>query len=41
MPRQWEIQRTGLHSARAAVRAPAKPHGVSPSNAAWLGAAVS
>ena len=28
MPRQWEIQRTWLHSARAAVRSPAKPNGV-------------
>ena len=28
MPRQWEIQRTWLNSARAAVRSPAKPNGV-------------
>ena len=28
MPRQWEIQRTWLHSAWAAVRSPAKPNGV-------------
>ena len=27
MPRQWEIQRTWLNSARAAVRSPAKPNG--------------
>ena len=27
-PRQWEIQRTWLNSARAAVRSPAKPNGV-------------
>ena len=28
MPRQWEIQRTWLNSARVAVRSPAKPNGV-------------
>ncbi len=28
MPRQWEIQRTWLNLARAAVRSPAKPNGV-------------
>ena len=28
MPRQWEIQRTWLNSARAAVRSPAKSNGV-------------
>ena len=28
MPRQWEIQRTWLNSARAAVHSPAKPNGV-------------
>ena len=28
MPRQWEIPRTWLNSARAAVRSPAKPNGV-------------
>ncbi len=28
MARQWEIQRTWLNSARAAVRSPAKPNGV-------------
>ena len=28
MPRQWEIQRTWLNSAWAAVRSPAKPNGV-------------
>ena len=40
MPRQREIQRTWLNSARAAVRSPAKPNGVQPSNDAWLRAAL-